>query len=83
MQLAVDRQGNIRGVFFDSITNTSHNLSGRIDQATQQAQRSLDTNPQVMFRAPLAALTQPSGTIEVTQPGGQQTWQIARQENGG
>ncbi len=83
LQLTVNRQGDLRGVYYDSITATSQNLSGRIDQSTQLAQWSLDSNPQISFRANLNQLTQPTGTIEVTQPAGNQQWRIARQENNG
>jgi hypothetical protein len=81
LQLAVNRQGELRGVYYDSITATSQNLSGRIDQSTQLAQWSLDSNPQITFRANLSQLTQPTGSIEVIQPAGAQQWRITRQEN--
>jgi hypothetical protein len=81
LQLATNRGGELRGVYYDSISNTSENLSGRIDQATQQAQWSIDSNPQITFVAALSQLTQPTGTIQVTQPGGQQQWRIARKQN--
>ena len=45
------------------------------------AQWSLDSNPKVTFRAGLNDLTQPTGTIAVNLPAGQQEWRIARQEN--
>ena len=80
MQLAANRQGELRGVYYDSISNNSQNLSGRIDQATQVAQWSIDSNSQVSFSATLAQLTQPTGTIQVDQPGGKQQWRVARQE---
>jgi hypothetical protein len=81
MQLATNRQGDLRGVYYDAISNSSQNLSGHIDQSTQLAQWSLDSNPQTTFLANLNQLTQPTGTIQVNQPGGQQQWRIARQEN--
>jgi hypothetical protein len=81
LQLAVNRQGELRGVYFDTIANTSQNLSGRVDQATQEAQWSIDSNAQITFRANLDQLTQPTGTIEVTQPAGAQQWHVARQQN--
>ena len=81
LQLTVNRQGELRGVLYDSITDSSQNLSGRVDESTQVAQWSLDSNPQITFRANLSQLTQPTGTIEVTQPAGQQKWRIARQQS--
>ena len=81
LQLAVNRQGDLRGVYYDAISNTSQNLSGHIDQATQVARWSLDSNQHVSFSTNLNELTQPAGTIEVTQPAGQQQWRIARQQS--
>jgi len=83
MQLATNRQGDLRGVYYDSLSNTSQNLSGRIDQTSQQAQWSIDSNPQAAFVAALSQLTQPTGTIQIMQSGSQQQWRIARQQNGG
>lgn len=38
-----------------------------------------DSNRKVTLRANLSDLTQESGTIEVTQPAGKQTWHVTRQ----
>ncbi len=54
MQLATNRQGDVRGVYYDAISNTSQNLSGRIDQSTQQAQWTIESNPQTTFAAALS-----------------------------
>ncbi len=80
LQLSVNRNGELRGVYYDAISNNSQNLSGQIDQSTQVAQWSIDANPQTTFRTNLDQLTQPSGTIQVNQPGGEQQWRIARQQ---
>ena len=82
MQLSCNRQGDLRGVEYDSITGESENLSGRIDQSTQIAEWQLDSNSQITFRANLSDLTQATGTIAVTQHGSTQQWRIARQESG-
>jgi hypothetical protein len=81
LQLSVNRQGELRGVYYDTISNNSQNLSGQIDQSTQVAQWSIDSNAQTTFRANLSQLTQPNGAIQVNQPGGGQQWRIARQQD--
>jgi hypothetical protein len=83
LQLACNRQGDLRGVEYDSISGESQNLTGRIDQSTQIATWQLDSNPQTTFRANLSSLTNSTGTIEVSQQGTTTQWRIARQENGG
>jgi hypothetical protein len=81
LQLAVDKHASIRGSYFDTISNTSHNLTGRIHQPTQQVQWTLDTNKQMVFFAPLSQLTQSQGVVWVKFPSGQQQkWQLARME---
>ena len=54
LQLAVNRQGELRGVYYDEISGSSQNLSGQIDQSTQRATWSLDSNQETTFRAPSA-----------------------------
>jgi hypothetical protein len=82
LQLACNRQGDLRGVEYDSISGESQNLTGRIDQPTQIATWQLDSNPQTTFRANLSSLTNSTGTVEVSQQGTTTQWRIARQENG-
>jgi hypothetical protein len=83
VQLLVDKHGNVRGNHFDTITNASHNITGRIHQPTQQVQWTLESNKQLVFFTPLDQLTQPMGVVYVKFPGGmQQQWQLARMEDG-
>jgi hypothetical protein len=81
LQLAVNRQGQLQGVYYDTLSNATQNIRGSIDQSNQTARWSIESNPQVTFSAGLADLTQPTGTIQVTQRSGQQQWRIAREEN--
>ena len=84
LELAVDKQGRVRGNYYDMVTNASHTVTGRIDQATQHVQWSLDTNKQLTFFAPLSQLTQPQGVVNVRFPGGQrEEWQVTRLESAG
>jgi hypothetical protein len=82
LQLSVDKSGNIRGSYYDMITNATHNVIGVIDKNTQQARWTLDTNRQLTFVATLDQLTQSQGVVNVKLPGGQvQQWQLVRMEN--
>ncbi len=83
LQLSVNRTGELRGVYYDSITNTSQNLAGRIDQSTQVAQWSPESNSATRFSAILNDLTSSSGTMSVTQPNGKHQWRITREAAAG
>ncbi len=80
LQLSVDRVGQLRGSYSDSVTNTTHNVAGTLNRTTQLAQWSLENNPQVTFQAPLNELLQPTGMVQVNLPTGAQQWQIMRVE---
>jgi hypothetical protein len=81
LELAVDKQGRVRGSYFDMITNATQNVFGMIDQNTQQARWSLETNRQLTFVTTLDQLTQPQGVVNVKLPGGRvQQWQLVRME---
>ncbi len=83
LQLSVDKRGNIRGSYYDMITNVTKNVIGLIDKNTQQVRWTLDSNQQLTFVATLDQLTQPQGVVNVKLPGGQvQQWQLVRMENG-
>ena len=81
LQLAVDRAGQLSGVYYDSLTNTTQNIAGTLDRNTQQAQWSLENNPQLTFQAPLNELLKPTSTVNVNLATGQQQWQLVRVED--
>lgn len=80
LQLSVDPNGQLRGTYFDGIRDISQPLRGRIDSRTQQASWRIDGMSQYTFRTSLGDLMQPSGSVQISQPGGpQETWRITRQ----
>jgi hypothetical protein len=81
MQLSVDRHGNVAGSYYDMITDTSHNVSGRVYQKSQHVYWTLSSNQNLKFRSSLGELTQPQGTVVAKLPGGDQVWQLVRLEN--
>jgi hypothetical protein len=78
LQLAVDHAGELRGVYYDSFTNTTHNVIGTLNPKTKQAQWSFDTNQDVTFQTSMDQLLQPTGSVAVNLTTGQQQWQLAR-----
>lgn len=80
LQLAVDHQGAVRGVYYDSLTNTTHNVVGNLDGRTQVVHWTLESNNQLAFQAPVAGLLEPSSSVQVTLPSGPQQWQLTRVE---
>ncbi|NOZ40177.1 MAG: hypothetical protein GXP24_08125 [Planctomycetes bacterium] len=81
LQLVVDHQGTLRGVYYDSITDTSHNIVGTLDPSTKVAKWRLESNSRVTFQASLDGLTQPTGSLQVNIPTGPQKWLLARVES--
>ncbi len=81
LQLVVDHQGTLRGVYYDSITDTSHSLIGSLNPSTKVANWRLESNSRVTFQASLDELTQSAGTLQVNIPTGPQTWLLARVES--
>ena len=78
LQLVVDHQGTLRGVYYDSITDTTHNIVGTVDRNTQLAQWQIESSSQVAFQTPLSELTQDAGALELLVPAGPQKWHLTR-----
>ena len=78
VQLAVDRNGVVRGVYYDAMTNSTHSVVGSIDRATQRARWTLESNPNLSFTTGVEQLTQPDGMVEVMLPSGTRQWQLVR-----
>jgi hypothetical protein len=84
LDLAIDRHGNIRGSYYDMVSNASYNVAGVVDARTQYAQWSLESNRGLTFYTPLGEMMQPQGVVTVRLPSGQrQQWQLVRMEGGG
>jgi hypothetical protein len=81
VQLAVNRDGALSGVYFDEFLGVSVNVAGSVERGAQRAAWSLESNPQVGFSTPLATLTSASGEVSVTGPDGAETWVAARLES--
>lgn len=81
VQLWLNREGIVRGVYFDHLSGASQNVTGAVDQPTQSVRWSLESNPEAAFATSLKSLTQPQGEVRITLPNGMQTWVIQRTDN--
>ena len=80
LELNVDHQGVVRGLYYDSITNTTQNVVGSIDSTTQVVRWTLESNNQLTFQVPLNDLMQPTAKVQVALPTGMQQWHLTRVE---
>jgi hypothetical protein len=67
-QLAVDRQGTIKGNFYDAISGTVQPIAGTIDRATLMASWTVGTNGS-RFTAPVRAFTAQPRTVSMSSGG--------------
>ncbi|MBN1393525.1 MAG: hypothetical protein JW959_00640 [Pirellulales bacterium] len=81
LQLAVGKDGTIRGTYQDVMTDGVYPLSGSVDKKTQKAAWSLDANKEVVYETGLHNLTEPI-TALVVRFGDQkkQKWTMNRVE---
>jgi hypothetical protein len=83
LDLAIDRFGHIRGSYYDMVSGVAHNVAGIVDQRTQYAQWSLESNRQMTFYTPMGEMMQPQGLVYVQLPSGErQQWQLVRMDAG-
>ncbi len=83
LDLAIDRFGHIRGSYYDMVSGVAHNVAGIVDQRSQYAQWSLESNRQMTFYTPMGEMMQPQGLVYVQLPSGErQQWQLVRMEGG-
>lgn len=79
MQLAVSKEGEIKGVYYNADDNLSENITGQVNKTTQQATWNVVSTPELQFSASLKTLTSATGEVNVDAPNGvQQTWFTAR-----
>lgn len=83
LDLAIDNFGHIRGSYCDMISGASYNVAGIVDQRSQYAQWSLESNRGLTFYTPLGEMMQPQGAVYVQLPSGErQQWQLVRMDGG-
>jgi hypothetical protein len=79
VQLAVNKQGVVRGNYYDVLTGQTQPVAGTLDKQTQRATFKAVPSGNVTFETSLASLTQPAGTVTLKFDGGQaKQWTLAR-----
>jgi hypothetical protein len=81
LQLALGKDGLLRGTYHDLLGNADHPIRGSVDKATQRAAWTFGPHGKVTFQTALAVLTEPSGPVSVHYENGQtRQWVLARYE---
>lgn len=81
LQLAISKDGQIVGNYFDVVTGTTQPVAGSLDKHTQLATFKLQTPGAAEFEAALVSLTRTDGSIRLRFAGGEVSdWHLARYE---
>jgi hypothetical protein len=81
LQLALGKDGVLRGTYHDLLGNADHPIRGSVDKATHRVAWTFGPHGKVTFQTALAALTEPSGPVSVHYENGQaRQWELARYE---
>jgi len=70
MSLAIDKQGLIRGTYYDAVSDTTTNMAGKVDKESQKAAWTIGDKKTPVYEAGLANLTKQQTTILVHRDGG-------------
>jgi len=82
LQLAVGKEGEIAGNYFDVVTGATSPVSGSLDKHTQLATFKIGLPGAAEFEAALVSLTRPDGSIRLRFAGGEVSdWHLARFES--
>jgi hypothetical protein len=81
LQLAVSKQGVLRGTYYDLLSDVEHPIRGSVDRKTQHVAWTFGSEGKVTFQTALGVLTEPSGPVSVHYENGQtRQWVLARYE---
>jgi len=79
LQLALSKQGLLRGSYYDILSNQSHPVRGAVDRKTQRAAFRFGDKGKATFETTLANLTEDTGPLTVHYADGNSSkWTIAR-----
>jgi hypothetical protein len=70
MSLAIDKEGLLRGNYYDAVSDSTMNITGKVDKKTQRAAWTLGDKKTPVYEAGLSNLTQQQTTILVHRDGG-------------
>jgi hypothetical protein len=81
VQLAISKDGVVRGRYYDLLSDQDHPVRGALDKKTQQVAFTFGPQGKVTFETSLANLTQDKGSVAVHYENGRKgTWTLARYE---
>ena len=70
MSLAIDKDGLLRGTYYDAVSDSTSNMAGKVDKKTQKAAWTIGDKKTPVYEAGLANLTKQQTTILVHRDGG-------------
>jgi hypothetical protein len=70
ISLAIDKDGLLRGTYYDAVSDATQNLAGKVDKKTQRAAWTFAGKTTPVYEAGLSNLTQDQTTILVHRDGG-------------
>jgi hypothetical protein len=81
VQLAIAKDGAVRGTYYDLLSDHDHPLRGAVDKKTGRVAFTFGPRGKVVFETTLASLTQDKGSLGVHYENGKQSvWTLARYE---
>lgn len=82
VQLAINRDGIVRGTYVDLLTNQEQSIEGAVDKKSQRVAWRVGDNGSVIFDTRLSSLTQPTGPLTLRYENGKtREWTLARFED--
>jgi hypothetical protein len=80
VQLALDKQGNIAGTYYNTASDEVHDISGQVNRYTQEATWKISDNPSSpTMTTGIYNLTQEVAIVQVSfQDGSNQNWTLVR-----
>lgn len=81
IQLAIAKDGTVRGTYHDLLANTAIPIHGSVNKKAQRVAWRIGPQGKVAFQTALAVLTEPSGPVALHYANGQtRQWVLARYE---
>jgi hypothetical protein len=70
LSLAIDQAGILRGTYYDAVSDTQQNITGKVDKKTQRAAWTIGDKKTPIYETGLVNLTQSQTTVLVHRDAG-------------